>query len=82
MPLIPPQTDPRKFFRRHRERGPKRWTYTYKDIADLAHITEDSVSQAVTRGHLDPKSLRSVVRFIETRLASEPMSGDPPVKGD
>ena len=39
---IPEKTNPRQFFRRHKERGPKRFEYTYRDVAKLFHVREST----------------------------------------
>lgn len=61
---IPEGTDPRAFFRKHRERGPKQWTYTYKDIAQLVGISESSIRKAISGKRLHPETLRGVVMFV------------------
>lgn len=63
MKQIPPGVDPRKFLSHHRERGPKRFAYTYADLAVLFGMTEGAVRQAVSRGKFDPRSLSSLFHF-------------------
>jgi hypothetical protein len=53
----------------HRERGPKRFSFTYEDIAQAAGIAVGSVKNAAAGRHatLDPNRLESVVEFINRR---------------
>lgn len=60
---IPPKVNPRKFLSHHRERGPKRFEYTYADLAELFGMTEVGVRKAVSRGQFDPHSLPSIFHF-------------------
>jgi hypothetical protein len=66
VPTIPAGANPRTFLRRHRERGPKRFVFTYADLADLFGMTEGAVRQAVSRGKFDPHNLHSLCHFWAT----------------
>lgn len=50
-----PRSDPR-----HRERGPRRYTYTAYDVAELAGRSVSTVRQS----GIDLSSLREVVEYI------------------
>ena len=63
MEQIPSKVNPRDYFPQHRERGPKRFEYTYADLADALGMTEVAVRQAVSRGKFDPHSLPSICHF-------------------
>lgn len=41
-------------------RGPKRWSYTYEDLARLVGWSKDQVMRSVSAGQFDPSSLESV----------------------
>lgn len=56
--------NPRKVLRRHRERGLKRYEYTYRGVADLAGLTLGSARAAED---LDMGSLASVAVFLMKR---------------
>jgi hypothetical protein len=40
-----------------------RWSYGYRELADLFGLSEEGVRQAVSRGSLDPTSLAGIVHF-------------------
>ena len=61
---------------------PKReYTYTVKDVAELAGITRNAVGVAKAYGKVDPGDFKSVVSFLTRRIISNRLSGDlfPPV---
>ena len=55
-----PGVDPRKGLKRHRERGPKRFTYTYDDLARLLWMKPATLRAWVWGGKLDPRSLEAI----------------------
>jgi hypothetical protein len=56
---------------------PKReYTYSVKDIAELAGITRNAVGVAKAYGKVDPGDFRSVVSFLTRRIISKRLSGD------
>ena len=55
------------FGSKHRERGPKRFIFTYADFASFFGMTEGAVSKAVSRGDFDPSDLGSIVDFYQRR---------------
>ena len=61
--LLPGQ-NPRRILPKHRERGPKRWTYTYADIAKASGLSLGTVKNYKKLGRLDPADLGSVARLI------------------
>lgn len=50
-----------------RPRGPRRFAFTYQDIADAAGRSVWAVKRAVYRGKLDPRDLSSVVEWVARR---------------
>lgn len=64
---LSPGENPRLTLRRHRERGPKAFAYTYADIARAAGVQPQTVRVAVSEKRLDPASLESVVAFVAER---------------
>jgi len=46
---------------------PKRFYYTYQDIANLSGLTASTIQKYATTGRLDPHSLESVVDFLTSR---------------
>lgn len=59
-----PGQDPRDAFPNHHERGPKRWMYTYADIARAAGLSVGTVKNYKKLGRFDPADLASVARLI------------------
>ncbi len=56
---------------------PKReYTYTVKDVAELAGITRNAVGVAKAYGKVDPGDFKSVVSFLTRRIISKRLSGD------
>ena len=45
-----------------KERGSKKFYYSYKDIATLLRVKINTVQHLVSAKKLDPKSLKSIVR--------------------
>lgn len=62
MPLKAGQ-NPRAVLSDHSERGPRRFSYTYEDIADFLSMSPGAVRVAVSRGHFDPTSIQSIFEF-------------------
>lgn len=62
--------DPRVVFAGHRERGPRRFTYTWTDMAALLGCSVKTAQNAASFGTFDPASLASVVAFRDARQAS------------
>lgn len=56
--------DPRRVLKNHKERGHKKFYFTYGDIAQLTQLPEASVRVAAHRKVFDPNSFASVVQFI------------------
>jgi hypothetical protein len=52
------------------------YTYTIKDIAELAGITRNALNVARVRGKIDPGDFRSVVTFLIKRIIDNRLSGD------
>jgi hypothetical protein len=68
--------DPRVAFPNHRERGCTPYRYTYEDIARCAGVSVRTVRGAASRRgdkapSLDPRSLESVVAFVERRRSKD-----------
>lgn len=59
--LIAPTDVRGRSSRRHR------WSYGYRELANLFDVSEDGVRQAVSRGLFDPASLSSLVNFWRRR---------------
>jgi hypothetical protein len=57
---------------RHRERGPKAFTFTYRDVATASGVTEGTVKVYATAKHprLDPTDLRSVAAFVHGHVGA------------
>lgn len=56
--------DPRKQFRNHRERGPKKYIYTVKTIAEFTELAVSTVRAYSLRG-LKLDDLASVSAFVQ-----------------
>lgn len=52
----------------HRERGPKRFGYTYTDLAGLLGIKESYLKKLVFLKKIDPADLRSIAGYYLERL--------------
>lgn len=72
MSLDPPFSgNPRTAFRgRHRERGPKRYVYTAREVAQLARMPLGTLRWHQTKGHVKISDLASVVDFVIVRRSS------------
>lgn len=70
--MLAPGQNPRHALRRHRERGPKAFTYTRVDICLLAAISPSTLKRAQRSGDIKPSSLASVVRWLAPRLQDTP----------
>ena len=54
----------------------KEYTYTVKDVAELAGITRNAVGVAKAYGRVDPADFRSVVSFLVRKIVDKRLSGD------
>ncbi|HUL22734.1 MAG TPA: hypothetical protein VLZ10_14855 [Thermodesulfobacteriota bacterium] len=54
----------------------KEYTYTVRDVAELAGITRNAVGVAKAYGKVDPGDFKSVVSFLTRRIISKRLSGD------
>lgn len=52
------------------------YTYTIKDIAELAGITRNALNVEKVRGKIDPGDFKSVVTFLIKRIIGNRLSGD------
>jgi hypothetical protein len=52
------------------------YTYTVKDVAELAGITRNAVGVAKAYGKVDPGDFKSVISFLTRRIISKRLSGD------
>lgn len=68
---VPPGTNPRHFLSRHKERGPKKWIYSYKSLAKQLGMTVAALQQAVHRGKVDPSSLKSIILYYNQRFPAK-----------
>lgn len=59
--------NPRIKYPNHKERGPKRFIYTYGDLATLFNVKVDTIRHWVSNGKLDPYSLSSIVLLYTGR---------------
>ena len=59
------QGNPREEFEYHKERGCKKFFYTYQDIADLLGISISRVQHLKSEGKLNPASLKSIMGYIK-----------------
>jgi hypothetical protein len=53
-------------------RHPKKFSYTYQDLADLFNMTVGAVRKAVHDARLDPENLQSVYEFLKQRNEEQP----------
>ena len=51
----------------HRERGPKRFSFTYADVARATGLSQRTARALAQRGAYDPNDLRSLAAFIHSR---------------
>lgn len=61
--------DPRVVFPGHRERGPRRFCFTYQDLADAAGVGKATVIAYVCRKKLDMSDLAAIASFITEHRA-------------
>jgi len=61
---------------RHPYKPKKEYTYTVRDIAELAGITRNAVGVAKAHGKVDPGDFKSVVSFLARRMIDRCLSGD------
>lgn len=54
----------------HKRRN--RWSYGYRELADLFGLSEDGTRQAVSRGQFNPASLDSITSFWWLRHPKDP----------
>ena len=67
------QGNPRdQFGRRHNERGPAKYVFTYNELAELVGMKVRSVHNAKGRGEFDPQDIGSVIRWAALRLGFTP----------
>jgi hypothetical protein len=62
---------------KHPYKPRKDYTYTVKDIAELAGTTRNALSVAKVRGKIDPGDFRSVVSFLTRIIIEKRLRGDP-----
>ncbi|MBU1207070.1 MAG: hypothetical protein KKH04_09105 [Proteobacteria bacterium] len=61
---------------KHPYKSRKDYTYTVKDIAELAGTTRNALNVAKVRGKIDPGDFRSVVSFLTRRIIDKRLKGD------
>jgi hypothetical protein len=61
---------------KHQYKPKKEYTYTVKDVAELAGITRNAVGVAKAYGRVDPGDFKSVVSFLIRRIVEKRLSGD------
>ena len=61
---------------KHPYKPRKDYTYTVKDIAELAGTTRNALSVAKVRGKIDPGDFRSVVSFLTRIIIEKRLRGD------
>lgn len=59
-------TNPRRVIPRHRERGPKRFTYTWADIERATDKSRRTLQRWVKQGLFDPADFASVLQILES----------------
>jgi uncharacterized protein YjcR len=59
--------NPREHLSRHGERGPKRFSYTYDDLAEAFDVKPRTLRSWVHSGKLDPADIADVCRFYRDR---------------
>ncbi|MGA3193278.1 MAG: hypothetical protein ABSD73_12390, partial [Candidatus Bathyarchaeia archaeon] len=68
-------TMPRKGSK-HPYKPRKEYTYTLKDIVELAGTTRNALNVAKVRGKIDPGDFRSVVSFLTRIIIEKRLRGD------
>jgi hypothetical protein len=61
---------------KHLYKPKKEYTYTVKDVAELAGITRNAVGVAKAHGKVDPGDFKSVISFLTRRIINKRLSGD------
>jgi hypothetical protein len=61
---------------KHPYKPKKEYTYTVKDVAELAGITRNAVGVAKAYGRVDPGDFKSVVSFLTRRIIDKRLSGN------
>ena len=61
---------------KHSYKPRKEYTYTVRDIAELAGTTRNALNVAKVRGKIDPGDFKSVVSFLTRRIIDHRLSGD------
>ena len=61
---------------KHSYKPRKEYTYTVKDIAELAGTTRNALNVAKVRGKIDPGDFRSVVSFLTRIIIEKRLRGD------
>jgi len=61
---------------KHPYKPRKDYTYTVKDIAELAGTTRNALNVAKVRGKIDPADFRSVVSFLTRIIIEKRLRGD------
>jgi len=61
---------------KHPYKPRKEYTYTVKDIAELAGTTRNALNVAKVRGKIDPADFRSVVSFLTRIIIEKRLRGD------
>lgn len=60
--------DPRAVFPGHHERGPRRGSFTYEDVARVTGLTKGTVIAYAHRGKLSLDDFDSVAAFLRSHL--------------
>jgi hypothetical protein len=61
---------------KHLYKPKKEYTYTVKDVAELAGITRNAVGVAKAYGRVDPGDFKSVESFLTRRIINKRLRGD------
>jgi hypothetical protein len=61
---------------KHPYKPRREYTYTVKDIAELAGMTRNALGIAKVHGKIDPGDFRSVVSFLIRRTIDRRLRGD------
>ena len=73
--LLKPGENPRDKLPGHRERGPKRFWYGYREIGAVLGCSVGAVKAMIGRGELDPADLGSIARAVAYRAAKAGLKG-------
>lgn len=65
--VMGPGENPREVLENHRERGPKRFEYTWTDLGELTGLAPRTVQQYASKGRFDVTDLKSIFRFVRER---------------